>query len=88
MLISYLEEHADAEETARLVREAGRTVVVVHHALQTVKEYFDHVILLNMRVIAQGPVEEVFNDKKLQETYGGKLSLLDQVAEAVRRGGR
>jgi manganese/zinc/iron transport system ATP- binding protein len=70
------------------LKAQGKTVVAVHHALQTVKEYFDHVILLNMRVIAQGSVEDVFNDQKLQETYGGKLSLLDQVAEAVRRGGR
>ncbi len=70
------------------LKTQGKTVVAVHHALQTVKDYFDHVILLNMRVVAQGPVNEVFNNENLQKTYGGKLSLLDQVAEAVRRGGR
>lgn len=71
----------------RELREQGKTVVAVHHTLQTVKEYFDHVILINMRVVAQGPVEQVFTEENLQKTYGGKLSLLDRVAEAVRRGG-
>jgi len=70
------------------LRAQGKTVVAVHHTLQTVKEYFDHVILLNMRVVAAGPVEEVFTQDNLHKTYGGKLSLLDQVAEAVRRGAR
>ncbi|HYG78169.1 MAG TPA: ABC transporter ATP-binding protein [Planctomycetota bacterium] len=72
----------------RELKAQGKTVVAVHHALQTVKEYFDHVILLNMRAVANGPVDEVFTNENLQKTYGGKLSLLDQVAEAVRRGGR
>jgi len=72
----------------RELKNQGRTVVAVHHTLQTVREYFDHVILLNMRVVAQGPVADVFTNDNLQKTYGGKLSLLDQVAEAVRRGGR
>ncbi|HYF50188.1 MAG TPA: metal ABC transporter ATP-binding protein, partial [Planctomycetota bacterium] len=72
----------------RELKSQGRTVIAVHHTLQTVREYFDHVVLLNMRVVAQGPVEEVFTHDNLQKTYGGKLSLLDQVAEAVRRGGR
>jgi manganese/zinc/iron transport system ATP- binding protein len=68
------------------LRAQGKTVVAVHHTLQTVKEYFDHVILLNMRVVANGPVEETFTPDNLHKTYGGKLSLLDQVAEAVRSG--
>jgi len=72
----------------RELKTQGKTVVAVHHALQTVKEYFDHVILINMRVVANGPVEDVFTDQNLQKTYGGKLSVLDQVAEAVRRGTR
>ena len=69
------------------LRGRGRTVLVVHHDLQTVPEYFDHVILLNMRVVAHGPVSEVFTPENLQKTYGGRLTLLDEAGEALRRGG-
>ena len=57
----------------------GNTVVVVHHDLQSVQDYFDWVILLNMRLVAYGPTKEVFNQDILQETYGGKLTLLSDV---------
>src|SRR5687768_17891770 len=52
------------------LREAGSTVVVVHHALQTVAEYFDSVMLLNVRKVAAGPVSEVFTEENLRVTYG------------------
>ncbi len=68
------------------LRERGRTVLVVHHDLLTVRHYFDHVILLNMRLIAAGPTEATFTDENLQKTYGGRLTVLDEAAEAVRRG--
>ncbi len=70
------------------LQKAGKTMVIVHHDLQTVDEYFDHVILLNMRVVAAGPTKEVFTTQNLQKTYGGKLTLLDQASEALRREGR
>lgn len=70
------------------LQKAGKTMVVVHHDLQTVDEYFDYVILLNMRVVAAGPTKEVFTTENLQKTYGGKLTLLDQASEALRREGR
>jgi manganese/zinc/iron transport system ATP- binding protein len=70
------------------LKKAGKTMVIVHHDLQTVDEYFDHVILLNMRVVAAGPTKEVFTTENLQKTYGGKLTLLDQASEALRREGR
>jgi manganese/zinc/iron transport system ATP- binding protein len=70
------------------LKKAGKTMVIVHHDLQTVEEYFDHVILLNMRVVAAGPTKEVFTTENLQKTYGGKLTLLDQASEALRREGR
>lgn len=72
----------------RSLRDAGRTVVAVHHDLQTVPEYFDHVVMLNMRLIAAGPVETTFTSKNLQATYGGRLTILDETAEAIRRGDR
>ncbi|MBL9030981.1 MAG: ABC transporter ATP-binding protein [Phycisphaerae bacterium] len=74
-------------EVLRRMREAGRTVVAVHHDLQTVPEYFDHVVLLNMRLVASGPVEATFTRENLQRAYGGRLTLLDEAAEAIRRGG-
>jgi manganese/zinc/iron transport system ATP- binding protein len=66
------------------LRSRGKTVIVVHHELQTVRDYFDYVILLNMRLVAAGPVAEVFTTENLQTTYGGRLTILDQAAEAVR----
>jgi len=66
------------------LRSAGKTVFVVHHDLQTVREYFDYVILLNMRLVACGPVEDTFTNDNLQKTYGGRLTLLDEAAEAMR----
>lgn len=63
-------------EVLRTVRAGGGTVVVVHHDLSTVADYFDRVLLLNGRVIASGAVEETFTDENLQRTYGGRLALL------------
>ena len=73
-------------ELLRELRGQGRTVVAVHHDLQTVGEYFDHVVLLNMRLIAHGPVDEVFTTENLQRTYGGRLTVLTQATEALMRG--
>ncbi len=58
---------------------AGKTVVVVHHDLQTVTEYFDWVTLLNVRRIASGPVEQAFTTENLRRAYGGNLALLPAV---------
>ncbi|HEX2258922.1 MAG TPA: metal ABC transporter ATP-binding protein [Actinomycetota bacterium] len=52
----------------------GKTVVCVHHDLQTVEEYFDYVMLLNVRRVASGPVSEVFTHENLRLTYGGRLA--------------
>lgn len=56
------------------LRTAGKTVVVVHHDLQTVPEYFDWVTLLNVRNIASGEVEKVFTDENLRTAYGGQVA--------------
>ncbi len=58
------------------LRENGKTVVVVHHDLQTVTDYFDWVMLLNIRRIASGPVEETFTSDNLRETYGGRIAFI------------
>ena len=73
-------------EILRELRSRGKTVVVVHHDLLTVREYFDHVLLLNVRRIAAGPVAEAFTDENLRTTYGGRVSFLrsDSTAPEVR----
>lgn len=62
--------------TLRELRDAGKTAMVVHHDLDTVAEYFDRVLLLNHRVIAEGPVSEVMLPALLKQAYGGKLLIL------------
>ncbi|OSQ46694.1 metal ABC transporter ATP-binding protein [Thalassospira alkalitolerans] len=56
------------------LKAEGRTVVCVHHDLSTVAEYFDRVLLINVRRIAEGPVDTTFTAANLQETYGGRLA--------------
>lgn len=78
-----------ATETAILnilrdLTKSGKTVVVVHHDLQSAAEFFDWVVLLNLRLVASGPINEVFNNKLLQDTYGGKLTVLAEVGELVK----
>ncbi len=72
-------------QVLRDLRSLGRTVIVVHHDLQTVTDYFDHVIMLNMRVVAHGSVDEVFTNENLRKTYGGRLTLLDEAAGRLAR---
>jgi manganese/zinc/iron transport system ATP- binding protein len=60
------------------LRAEGKTVVVVHHDLQTVPEYFDWVTLINVRRIASGPVKDVFTEKNLRLTYGGRVAFLSR----------
>jgi manganese/zinc/iron transport system ATP- binding protein len=58
---------------------AGRTVVVVHHDLQTVTRHFDWLVLLNRRIVAQGPVAQTYTPDALRATYGGQLALMPVV---------
>lgn len=70
------------------LRAAGKTVLVVHHDLQTVPEYFDWVTLLNVRRIASGPVEEVFTEENLRQTYGGRIAFVTRSGSGERAGGQ
>jgi len=67
------------------MRAEGKTVVVVHHDLQSAREYFDMLLLLNMRVIEFGKTEDVFTAEKLQRTYGGRLTILSEMAEVTAK---
>ncbi len=67
-------------EILRELQAQGKTLIVVHHDLTTAPDYFDRILLLNMRVVAYGPTPEVFTFDNLQTAYGGRLSILSEVA--------
>ena len=60
----------------------GKTLLVVHHDLSSVKAYFNKVILLNQRLIAYGDVEQTFNEENIAKTYGAQLTLLHKTGMA------
>jgi manganese/zinc/iron transport system ATP- binding protein len=72
-------------ELLKDLQSRSKTCLVVHHDLATVTQYFDWTVLLNMRVVANGPTGEVFTQENLRKTYGGKLSLLTEAAEELMR---
>ncbi len=57
------------------LKEEGKTIVVVHHELNTVKEYFDHVVIINKILVSAGPVDEVFTEENINKAYGSKVSV-------------
>ena len=69
----------------KALKAEGRTVVVVHHDLATVRDYFDDVFLIATRKVADGPVETAFTADTLQATYGGRLATaqVDQLSRAL-----
>lgn len=71
---------------ARL-RGQGKAVIAVHHDLRTVPEYFDQVVLLNLRLVASGPTTATFTPNNVRKTYGGRLTILEDAGEAVRAAG-
>lgn len=60
------------------LRDQGKTIFMVHHDLTTVEHYFDWVILLNVRLIASGPIDEVFTQENITKAYGKGLGILDE----------
>ncbi len=62
------------------LRDQGKTLLVVHHDLETVREIFDWVVLINMRLVASGSVEEIFTQEMIRKTYGNESLLLDEAA--------
>lgn len=67
------------------MREKGKTVLVVHHDLQSAQEYFDMLMLLNMRLVGFGTTEEMFTPELLHKTYGGKLTILSEMADRAAK---
>ena len=71
-------------DVLKLLKSEGKAVIAVHHDLSTVRDYFDHVFLVNVRRIAEGPVATAFTTETLQATYGGRLAAthLDELSVA------
>jgi len=67
------------------LKNKGKTVFVVHHDLNTVEQYFDWVVLLNTRLIASGPFQEVFTPDNLNKTYGKNYALLDEALKISQK---
>ena len=54
------------------LRKEGKTIVMVHHDLQTVDKYFDWVVMLNRNLVAKGPIKDVFTKENLDFAYQEK----------------
>lgn len=72
-------------EVLKDLKKQGRSVIAVHHDLATVAEYFEHVFLVNVRAMAEGPVATTFTPEALTRTYGGRLAAtqLDHLARGL-----
>ncbi len=65
-------------EIVKELAASGKLVIIIHHDLAKVQEYFDRVIMINQRVVTAGATEEVFNDENIRKTYGGQLTILQK----------
>lgn len=74
-------EKAIFELMERLKKE-GKTLVVVNHDLSVVEKY-DALVMINQRLVAHGPTAEVFHSRTLHETYGGRLTILQQAEQLL-----
>lgn len=64
------------------MKKKNKTLVVVHHDLQTIREYFDWITILNIRLVECGPVDKVYTAENLHKAYGSTLQLsLDEKGE-------
>ncbi|WP_018969751.1 metal ABC transporter ATP-binding protein [Rubritalea marina] len=72
-------------ELLQEMRAQGKTVIVVHHDLQSAQQYFDMLMLLNMRLVACGKTKDIFTTELLQKTYGGKLTILSEMADKAAK---
>lgn len=77
----------DAVTEAKIIKilreeaEKGKTILLVHHDLSTVEDYFDELVLLNQHLIDAGPVDAVFTEKNLARCYGAQLPILHKSAK-------
>jgi manganese/zinc/iron transport system ATP- binding protein len=65
------------------MKDQGKTLVIVHHDLHTAQSYFDHLVLMNTRLVACGKTSDVFTDQILTDTYGGKLTTIAKISQEL-----
>ncbi|MBL6713562.1 MAG: metal ABC transporter ATP-binding protein [Pirellulales bacterium] len=75
-------------EVLSSLRDEGKLVLIVHHDLRTAASWFDRVALVDMRLVAAGPTDEVLSRENLARTYSGHLEVLDELGRAVEAGRR
>ncbi|MGK0605203.1 metal ABC transporter ATP-binding protein [Enterococcus gilvus] len=61
------------------LRDAGKTILVIHHDLSKVKEYFDSLIILNRELVAYGNIDETLTEINLKKAYGNNIFIDKQV---------
>ncbi len=61
-------------------RNEGKTILIVHHDLSRLKEYFDELVFLNKRIIASGPLEQVLTEENLQAVFGNSPMLFEEAS--------
>jgi len=66
------------------LKESGKTILIVHHDLNKVREYFDQLILINQTLIAFGNTKDVFTEEIINKTYGGRLTILDKAQQLIK----
>jgi manganese/zinc/iron transport system ATP- binding protein len=66
------------------LRGENKTIVMVHHDLNTVSTYFDFLVMLNTRQIAAGPINEVLTDENIKAAFGGQLNVLQKVQTILK----
>lgn len=70
-------------ELMKELKDCGKTILVVHHDLSSVKDYFDKLILVNQTLIAYGDSQDIFTPGLINKTYGGRLTILQKTEELV-----
>ena len=72
-------------EILQRLTKNGKTVLLIHHSLEAVKRYCDYIVLLNMYIRGAGPIEKVFNEKLLQDTYSHRLNILSNISNLLHQ---
>lgn len=65
------------------LRDAGKTVFVVHHDLSTIEDYFDELVLINKELIESGPVQKVFKPELMNKAYMIDVPMLNKLGAGV-----
>lgn len=79
-------DHATEEIIIQILKEiakSGKLVIIIHHDLTKVRAYFDYLVMINQRIVASGPTEEVFTEENIKSTYSGKVTLWQKAMQLL-----